>query len=207
MICKTPKLNVFKILKKTSAEGPGQRFCIWVQGCSLKCSGCFAKATWSHKENILYSVDELFSLIEEMKNQIEGVTFLGGEPFEQAEALSVLAGKVKSIGLSVVTFSGNTYESLKVKGDMNIDSLLSNTDLLIDGPFVQEEIDYSRPWVGSSNQKYRFLTDRYSLKDILMAHNKVEIRINRNGSFFANGMGDFRQLEDTLCLQVKENNL
>ena len=142
-----------------------------------------------------------------MKNQIEGVTFLGGEPFEQAEALSVLAGKVKSIGLSVVTFSGNTYESLKVKGDMNIDSLLSNTDLLIDGPFVQEEIDYSRPWVGSSNQKYRFLTNRYSLKDILMAHNKVEIRINRNGSFFANGMGDFRQLEDTLCLQVKENNL
>ena len=58
------KLNIFKILNKTTAEGPGKRFCLWVQGCSRHCRGCHAKSTWSHNINKLMDVDEVFNLIK-----------------------------------------------------------------------------------------------------------------------------------------------
>lgn len=111
------------------------------------------------------SVDELFFLIKEQKG-IEGVTFLGGEPFEQAKPLAELARKVHNLGLSVLTFTGNTFEELKKSENEDIQALLKYTDLLIDGGFEKENFDLSRPWVGSKNQRYIFLTDRYSAEEI-----------------------------------------
>ena len=77
-------VNVFKLLKNTQVEGPGKRFCIWVQGCKKHCPDCWAKDTWEFGVGSEYSVDDLFNQIKEVQD-IEGVTFLGGEPFEQAE--------------------------------------------------------------------------------------------------------------------------
>lgn len=196
------KINVFKILKKTKVEGPGVRFCIWVQGCLRQCEGCFAKATWSHKPNKVMTVNELFNMIKEQEG-IEGVTFLGGEPFEQADALSLLAKKVHDIGLSVVTFTGAKLEDLQSVNDDGFNNLIKYSDILIDGEFVQEKFELSRPWVGSSNQRYIFLSDRYSLQDVVSAKNKVEVRINKNGMVFVNGMADFKVLKKDigdLCL-------
>lgn len=190
-------INVFKILKKTRAEGPGQRFCIWVQGCSRHCKGCFAKSTWSHKENLIFPVNELFEMICAQKD-IEGVTFLGGEPFEQAKSLSLLAKKIKDTGLSLVTFTGNIYEKLKDSESDGVRELLAQTDLLIDGAFEENCFDLERPWVGSSNQRYLFLSNRYSLKDILNAKNKIEVRINKTGAVFVNGMTDFNSFKNVL---------
>ena len=192
-------LSVFKIIKKTSAEGPGIRFCIWVQGCSRHCKGCYAVKTWDKSKGTIISTVELFEKIKSQKD-IEGVTFLGGEPFEQAEALAELAGMIKNAGLSLVTFTGNTYENLTSMNDENVNKLLKYTDLFIDGEFKQDNLDYSRPWVASSNQRYLFLTDRYSMEDIIKAKNKVEIRISKSGSVFMNGMGDFDKLLTDLML-------
>ena len=50
------QLRVFNIIKTTKAEGPGTRYCIWVQGCSKHCKGCWAKATWDFKKGIKYKV-------------------------------------------------------------------------------------------------------------------------------------------------------
>lgn len=196
------KINIYKYLEKTKVEGPGVRFCIWVQGCSRHCDGCWAKNTWSFEPNQLFSVEELFELILKQKG-IEGVTFLGGEPFEQADALSLLAQKVKSIGLSVLTFTGNSYEKLIESKDSGIQNLLKYTDLLVDGEFKKQEFDISRPWVGSSNQRYIFLTDRYSIDEIMQYKNKAEVRIDKDGGLFINGMGDFRDLLLKIYLQKK----
>jgi anaerobic ribonucleoside-triphosphate reductase activating protein len=103
-------------------------------------------------------VDVLFKQIQEQKETIEGVTFLGGEPFEQAEALSYIAQKVQCMGLSVLTFTGYKYETLLGLNNKHVNKLLANTDLLIDGEFQEQNLDYSRPWVGSSNQRYLLLT-------------------------------------------------
>lgn len=196
------EINVYKYLPITKVEGPGTRFCIWVQGCSRHCDGCWAKNTWSFEPNQLITVDEMFELIQGQK-EIEGVTFLGGEPFEQAGALSKLAEKVRAVGLSVLTFTGGCYEDLKNSNDEDILSLLNNTDLLIDGQFLKSEFDLSRPWVGSKNQRYIFLTDRYSIDEIMTYKNKAEIRIDKDGGFFINGMGNFEDLSLKLSLQKK----
>ena len=185
------KLRVFNIIKNTKVEGPGNRYCIWVQGCSRHCKGCQAVHTWSHDKGELY---EVMDIIEDIFKQdfIEGVTFLGGEPFEQADALGIIAERVKQRGLSVLCFTGGKLEELR-ENPVN-KKLLDNIDLLIDGEFIEELTDYSRPWCGSSNQRYHFLTDRYNKEIFTKYKNKVEVNISKNGQIFMNGMGNFDEI-------------
>ncbi len=185
------KLRVFNILKNTKVEGPGIRYCIWTQGCSRHCKGCQAVHTWSHSGGKLYDVKEIIEDIKKQK-EIEGVTFLGGEPFEQAEACGVIAKEVKKNGLSVLCFTGGLLEDLSL--DTKNKMLLENTDLLIDGAFEIDKVDYSRPWCGSSNQRYHFLTDRYNEEIFTKYKNKVEVNISKSGVVFMNGMGNFEDI-------------
>lgn len=197
-------MRIYKILKKTNVEGPGNRFCIWVQGCSRHCKGCFAKETWDFSAGIEYSADELFHMINS-QDDIEGVTFLGGEPFEQASDVLKLTKLIKAENLSVVCFTGFKIEDLKSQNNNVINELLDNIDLLIDGEFQQDNFNLNRPWTGSSNQRYIFLTDRYKLSDIMKYKNRVEIRISDNGELVMNGMGDFKTLQSDICLQDYKN--
>ncbi|MFK2825996.1 4Fe-4S single cluster domain-containing protein [Bacillus sp. B190/17] len=206
------ELVIHRYLPLTTVEGPGKRFCLWVQGCSIRCEGCGVPWTWSKKKGKSISVEDLFMEIKKskQKNNIEGVTFLGGEPFDQAEALGKLASMVRELGLTVMTFSGDLYENLKKRKECQ--NLLEAADLLIDGPFMKDKLDLSRPWVGSSNQRYHFLTPAYKhLEDQLMTiGNKIEIRITKDGLVSVNGMatqqtlnelfdrGEFRKLRDQL---------
>ncbi len=197
-------MRIYKILKKTNAEGPGNRFCIWVQGCSKHCKGCFAKETWNFSAGTEYSAEELFAMINSQEN-IEGVTFLGGEPFEQASEVLKLTKLIKAKNLSVVCFTGFKIEDLKSQNNNIINELLDNIDLLIDGEFQQDKFDLSRPWIGSSNQRYIFLSNRYKLRDIMKYRNRVEIRISEDGRLVMNGMGNFETLKSDICLQDYKN--
>ncbi|MBS4218457.1 radical SAM protein [Bacillus sp. FJAT-49711] len=192
------ELVIHRYLPHTTVEGPGKRFCLWVQGCSIRCEGCGIPWTWSKKSGKTMKVEELFREIKKSKdeNNIEGVTFLGGEPFDQAEALGELALLVKNLGLTVMTFSGYLYEDLQKRNAAL--NLLANTDLLIDGPFIKDKLDLSRPWVGSSNQRYHFLTASYKhLENNLMTiGNKIEIRIGEDGSVSVNGMATQQTLSE-----------
>lgn len=191
------KLRVFRILKKTKVEGPETRYCIWVQGCSRHCKGCQAVHTWSHSAGKLIEVNKV---IKDIKSQvgIEGVTFLGGEPFEQAEALGEIALAVQKMGLGVLCFTGDYLENLQ-QNSIN-KKLLENIDLLIDGPFEIDKADYSRPWCGSSNQRYHFLTNRYNEEIFEKYKNKVEVNISKNGIVFMNGMGNFDEIMQKMDL-------
>ena len=194
------KLRVFKILKHTKVEGPQTRYCIWVQGCSRHCKGCQATHTWSHSGGDLYDTKDIIKDILSQKN-IEGVTFLGGEPFEQSEALGEIAETCKQHNLGVLCFSGDILENLEK--NLSHKKLLNNIDLLIDGEFKIEELDYSRPWCGSKNQKYHFLTNRYNETIFEKYTNKVELNIDNNGIIFMNGMGNF----DKILKNIKLKNL
>ena len=185
------KLRINNIIKLTKVEGPGTRYCIWVQGCSKHCKGCQAVHTWSHEGGTLYDTADIIRDIYNQKN-LEGVTFLGGEPFEQAEALGEIAEAVKKKNLTVLTFTGNLIENLRKKDKYK--KLLDNTDLLIDGAFDETKVDYSRPWCGSKNQRYHFLTDKYDNKIFTKYKNKIEINISKNGVIFVNGMGNFNEI-------------
>lgn len=191
------KLRVFNILKNTKVEGPETRYCIWVQGCSRHCKGCQAVHTWSHSGGVLYNVKDIIADIKKQKN-IEGVTFLGGEPFEQAEALGIIAKAVKKEGLGVLCFTGSLLEELQ-QNEKN-KTLLENIDLLIDGAFEADKVDYSRPWCGSKNQRYHFLTNRYNEEIFEKYKNKIEINISKNGDIFMNGMGNFDEIQHKIDL-------
>lgn len=190
------KIRIHKILKNTKVEGPGTRYCIWFQGCSRHCKGCWAKATWEPDRGKEFDAEEVLKDILATKG-IEGVTFLGGEPFEQPQALEYLAREVKEAGLSVVCFTGGKLEDIKNR------KILNYIDLLIDGEYKEEEQDFSRPWVGSKNQCYHFLTDRYNEKILTEYHNKIEINIQKNGLIFINGMGDFEKLTNKLDMLIR----
>jgi len=191
------QLRIHRLLSKTKTAGPGLRFCIWVQGCSRECKGCAAKHTWSHEGGTLINVDMLLDQILHTEG-ISGITFLGGEPFEQAKAVSTLAAAVRKHSLSVVTFTGFTYKELLSCDCKYVKQLACESDLLIDGPFNQVQFDLSRPWVGSANQQYWFLSDRYSKNDVFDRSNQIEIRIDQTGQALINGMGDFSKIRALL---------
>ena len=192
------KIRIYHILKNTKTEGPGTRYCIWFQGCMRHCKVCWAVETWDLKGGKEYNVIDILNDIFSTPD-IEGVTFLGGEPFEQPEALMFLASNIKQKCLSVVCFTGYKIEYLQKK----YKNILSEIDLLIDGEFIEEEKDFSRPWVGSKNQKYYFLTDRYNESILTKYKNKIEINIQKNGKIFINGIGDFDKLEKNLKMYTK----
>lgn len=188
-------LNVNRFIPITEVEGPGNRSCVWLQGCHIRCKGCFAKDLWDSKQHLLYTPDELINMIPP---KTEGITILGGEPFEQAEGLSMLLELAWKKGLSTIVFTGYTYEYIQEKVSREYPSILSHIDVLIDGPYIESLRSFDMPLIGSTNQRFHFLTKRYSMTDF--CKNRYEIRVRKNGAVVINGMGNidiFRNMQET----------
>jgi len=183
------KLRIFQFIPRTEVEGPGVRACIQVQGCPIQCTDCGVPQTWSTKGGRIIDTKGLVNQILTGPS-ISGITFLGGEPFVQAAALADVGRQVKEHGLSVVTFTGYVLEDLQRANRDDFNELLAVTDLLIDGPFQKEKVDFSRPWVGSNNQRYHFLTDRYLHLESTLASipNRIEVRLKPDGRILINGL-------------------
>lgn len=190
------KLRVNQIIKETRTEGIGTRYAIWVQGCSIRCKGCANRNMWSSSEGFLMETDRIISEIKSM-NHIEGVTFLGGEPFDQPEPVARIAEEIHKAALSVIVFTGYRYETLRDRPGKCIKRILKYTDLLIDGPYEEKLQDFSRPWVGSSNQRYVFLSDCYSENDLKKQKTgqRFELRIQKDGKIVINGIGNLNVFE------------
>jgi len=175
----------------TRVEGPGARYALWVQGCSIRCPGCCNPHLFEAAGGEAVGVDTLLAEVRRARPAIEGVTFLGGEPFEQAPALARLAAGARALGLSVMVFSGYTLEELRARADAAVEAVLRVTDLLVDGRYDARRPERSRRWVGSENQRFHYLTDRYAPEIELPTAGaplrEVEVRIETDGRVGANG--------------------
>src|SRR5205085_1855774 len=114
------------------------------------------------------TVDALAARIAEAGARgVEGVTFLGGEPFEQASELAAVARCAKAHAMTVMVFSGYTLEQLRARDDAA--ALLAEVDLLVDGPYDQTQPEPAPPqgrrWIGSANQRMHYLTAAYTPED------------------------------------------
>lgn len=183
-------LNVSATLHSSRANGPGRRAVIWVQGCTLGCPGCYNSSTHSHSPNRLVPVEELASWLSSI-NDIEGVTFSGGEPFEQARAVYdvIRIAKKQRGDLSVFAFTGFTLSELHSSDDEYVHSLLSSVDMLSSGRYEYENRDSGLLWRGSSNQTLEYLTGRYSkeMEDFWLEDSPVEEVIIRSEDSFRTG--------------------
>lgn len=187
------QLNIAMRVPMTEAEGPGRRFSIWVQGCTMRCPGCCNPEMLPFSERTWLSVDSLFEeiLMTHTTEGLEGVTFLGGEPFAQAPALAKLASRVRQHGLSVMIFTGYSLSALHaqtVEGAPGVKALLNATDLLVDGQFERDNLDHDRRWIGSRNQAPHALSNHYHelVKQWDTSPNTLEIRFV-NGKLSVNG--------------------
>jgi len=176
------RLNLARTLSRSAANGPGDRFVIWVQGCPLACPGCWNPDTWSFQPRLLRDTEELVSEILTIRG-IEGVTFTGGEPFMQARALAGVGHAVRKAGLSVFVFTGYNLDELASDAAQE---LLAVTDVLVSGRYVESARQHGVTWRSSSNQQVHFLTDRYSRADMEQSP-ETEIRINPDGQITLTG--------------------
>ena len=187
------EIKINSYIPMTDVEGVGTRFAIWVQGCSIHCKGCANSHMWDFNGGTSYPVEEVINLIKLYKKEIDGITWLGGEPLEQIEAVTQISKAVQDLGLSVILFTGYEFKNLIDKNE--VQNLIKFGDILIDGKYDKDQQDFSRAWIGSKNQTYHFLTDRYNESVISKYKNKVEIRITPNNKVILTGMGDIRYLK------------
>ncbi|MDR2752458.1 MAG: radical SAM protein [Clostridiales bacterium] len=162
--------------------GPGERYALWLQGCSRNCPGCMTPESQPLDGGRLISVDELAKEI--LATQAEGVTVSGGEPFLQAAPLlSLLKAIRQESDKSVIIYTGYYLKDLIDLGNPDIDEILGTAaDILIDGPFV-EALNDGGSLRGSSNQTAHALTERY--RDVIdeiygQPRRRCEIRFNEN---------------------------
>jgi anaerobic ribonucleoside-triphosphate reductase activating protein len=182
-------LQVAHIVPATEAEGPGRRFAVWLQGCTLRCPGCCNPEMLPFAGGRKVGIDSLVAQILRAKEdeQIEGLTLIGGEPFAHARDAAELAERVRQGELSVMIFSGYTLAELRGMSDEHVARLLAATDILVDGPYVREQPETRRRWIGSANQQVHFLTDRCRADDPRwLLPNTLELRLH-DGELTVNG--------------------
>jgi anaerobic ribonucleoside-triphosphate reductase activating protein len=148
------ELRIAGIIKESIVDGPGIRLVVFAQGCKHNCPGCHNPDTHSFDGGTFTSVDSVLELAS--KNPLlDGITFSGGEPFEQAEAFSELARRAKESGLHIMAYTGYTYEYLIHCSNDRSEwkSLLGETDILVDGRFEIEKRNLLLKFRGSENQR------------------------------------------------------
>lgn len=153
------ELRVFDIKTGITKLGPGVRFGIWTQGCPRRCPGCMSPNSHALDKGYLVDVDTLSKQI--IHSGRTELTISGGEPFLQAEQLTALIDKIRAeVDLGVIIYTGYTIEELNFSENSYHKILLSKSDLIIDGAYV-ESLNDGRNLRGSSNQRAIPLTDRY----------------------------------------------
>ena len=163
-------------------NGPGERFVLWVQGCPLRCPGCWNQGMWDGEGGQEADPGVLAERIVSTSD-IEGLTLTGGEPFAQAEGLVELAERVRARGLSVMVFTGFELDELEGAGQKR---LLGLTDVLVSGRYVEARRAEGQGWIGSANQEIHFLTDRYSAAD-MPEGTECEVHISADGEVSVTG--------------------
>lgn len=147
-------LRLVGMVDDSIVDGPGLRLTLFTQGCPHHCKGCHNPETHPLDGGSPYSLESILARYED-NPLLSGVTFSGGEPFLQARALALLAGQIHALGGSVITYTGYVFEELAIRAeeDSAIKALLAETDLLIDGPYVEAKRSLNLPWRGSTNQR------------------------------------------------------
>jgi len=143
--------NYFTVKYNCASNGEGVRTAVYLSGCTLHCKGCFNKIAWdfnSGNELTEEVIDKILKSIE--PDYIQGISILGGEPFDNIESLEkIIKSFRKKFGVKkdIWVWTGYNIEELYSN------DILYNIDVLIDGKFDINKADPSLRFRGSSNQR------------------------------------------------------
>ena len=178
-------MNIARLLYPVEVLGPGKRIGIWVCGCRRGCKGCSNPELWKRKPEYEVTVDEVMELIKRIaeKYAVDGFTISGGEPMDQPEALAELILNLKKYSDDILIYSGYRIEELRERKSEEIDLVLTQLAVLIDGEYLEEE-NTGLLLRGSSNQRIHILNT--DLKDkydnyLTVAHNQIQNFTTSNG--------------------------
>lgn len=141
-----------------TALGYGRRLGLWLQGCTLACPGCIAKDTWDREAGVAVSVDLLLDDVRRALDAgADGLTVSGGEPLQQAGALTSLLRGVRQVSsaalFDILLYTGYERDEL----DPVQRAAADQADVLITGRYVATQ-PTGRIWRGSANQEMVLLT-------------------------------------------------
>ena len=155
-------MNICQIIKDDIANGMGIRLSLFVSGCTNRCPGCFQPETWDFSYGQKLTETKVEEIVRELgKTQYDGLTILGGEPFELSNQFDV-NNLIKTVRealpeKTIWVYTGCSYEDDLMPGGHRhtywMDEILRNIDVLVDGPFVARLKDLNLPFRGSSNQR------------------------------------------------------
>ena len=150
-------------IKPYSTEnGPGVRVSLFVSGCRNRCRGCFQPDTWDFCNGMEFTEEIQQQLLDDLRpSYIRGLTLLGGDPFEP-ENQEGLIDFVRTVKMTypektIWAFTGYVLETDLAEGGAKYtpytEEFLSLIDVLVDGPFIEEEKNLMLPFRGSENQR------------------------------------------------------
>ncbi len=146
------EIRIAGTINDSVVDGDGYRFTIFTQGCPHHCRGCHNPKTWAMEGGYMVDTEEILMTVRD-NPLLAGVTFSGGEPFLQPVPLAHIAREIHAMGLDVWSYTGYTLEQLTEMHDPDVDALLDELDVLVDGPFVLETRDLTLRFRGSRNQR------------------------------------------------------
>lgn len=156
MMC--DKISISSFIHEDTANGPGIRTTIFLQGCEIHCPGCQNRSTWNIEDGNWMTVDEIIDIVKKhtAKNPEKLVTISGGEPTLQYRPLNLLTTRLKRLGYEILLFTGHDEKWIghKCIEDPLFAGLISNCDLVKAGPWVAAKHDYDILFRGSTNQRY-----------------------------------------------------
>lgn len=153
---------ISRILSPVHSLGPGERICIWTQGCSKRCKGCISPELRPFKGS---EVDEhaLAAIIVQIahKGGCRGITISGGDPFEQADSLLKLLKLLRNEFDDILVYTG--FELADIQGGLvgaSAKMCLEYLDVLIDGKYIDELNHEDCVLRGSHNQEIHFFKEK-----------------------------------------------
>lgn len=148
------KLRLAGVVRESIVDGPGMRYTVFAQGCPHHCPSCHNAHTWPFSGGFEAEPEQIIAELRQ-NPMLRGITLSGGEPFCQCEAMAELASLAHAAGYDVITYTGYLFETLleRAKTEPEVLSLLQQTDVLIDGPFIKEQKSYDLRFCGSKNQR------------------------------------------------------
>lgn len=165
------------IKKNDIANGQGVRVTLFVSGCTNHCKNCFQPQTWDFHYGRPYTKETEEEILEALKpSYVAGLTLLGGEPFEpeNQRELVHLVKKVKEVypNKNIWSFTGFILDQDILDGGRKhcevTDEFLSYIDILVDGPFIEEQKDISLAFRGSKNQRVIDLQKSLCEKEVIL---------------------------------------